>query len=69
MMRRYSSIKCFVILNLHTYFSLAELELFYKELAYQSIEILVIENKKVFNSLQNEITYIVDEDMCEIIEK
>lgn len=69
MMRRYSSIKCFVILNLHTYFSLTELELFYKELAYQSIEILVIENKKVFSSLQNEITYIVDEDMCEIIEK
>ena len=68
MMRRYSSITCFVILNLHTYFSLTELELFYKELAYQSIEILVIENKKVFNSLQNEITYIVDEDMCEIIE-
>ena len=68
MMRRYSSITCFVILNLHTYFSLTELELFYKELAYQSIEILVIENKKVFDSLQNEITYIVDEDMCEIIE-
>lgn len=68
MTRRYSPVKCFVILNLHSYFSPTELELFYRELTYQSIEILVIENKKVFDSIQNEITYIVDEDMCEIIE-
>ena len=68
MTRRYSSIKCFVILNLHQYFSFAELETLYQELSYQNVEILIIENKKVFDSIQNEKIYIVDEDICEIVE-
>lgn len=68
MIRRYSQIKCFVILNLHSYFSLEELDLLYRELTYQNIEILVIENIKIFDSIKNETIYIIDEDMCEIIE-
>lgn len=66
--KKYSSVKCFVLLNLHNYFDLSELELLYKELSYQNINILVIENKKCFNILSNENVYIVDEDMCEIVD-
>lgn len=68
MTRKYSSVNCFVILNLHSYFSLTELELLYRELSYQNIEILLIENRKTFDSIQNEKAYIVDDDMCEIID-
>lgn len=68
MTRKYSSVNCFVILNLHSYFSLTELELLYRELLYQNIEILLIENRKTFDSIQNEKAYIVDDDMCEIID-
>jgi CRISPR type II-A-associated protein Csn2 len=50
------------------YFDLSELELLYKELSYQNINLLVIENKKCFETLSAEKVYIVDEDMCEIIE-
>lgn len=66
--KKYSKAKCFVLLNLHIYFSLSELELFYKELNFQNINILVIENKKCFETLPGETVYIVDEDLCEIIE-
>jgi CRISPR type II-A-associated protein Csn2 len=66
--KKYSSVKCFVLLNLHNYFDLSELEIFYKELTYQNINLLVIENKKCFETLYAEKVYIVDEDMCEIIE-
>jgi CRISPR type II-A-associated protein Csn2 len=66
--KKYSSVKCFVLLNLHNYFDFSELEIFYKELSYQSINLLVIENKKCFKTLSSEKVYIVDEDMCEIIE-
>lgn len=65
---KYSSIKCFVLPNLHPYFTLAELDTFYHELNYQNVNLLVIENKKCFETLSAEKVYIVDEDMCEIIE-
>jgi CRISPR type II-A-associated protein Csn2 len=68
LMNKYSSVKCFVLLNLHNYFDLSELEILYKELSYQNINLLVIENKKCFETLSAEKVYIVDEDMCEIIE-
>ena len=66
--KKYSPIKCFTILNLHNYFDSHELELFYKELSYQHVRILLIENKKCFDTLPNEKIYIVDKDMCEIVE-
>ena len=68
MTRKYSSVKCFVFLNLHSYFDLTELKLLYKELLYQNIEILLIENRKTFDSIENEKIYIIDDDMCEIID-
>lgn len=68
MTRKYSSVKCFVFLNLHSYFDLTELKLLYKELLYQNIEILLIENRKTFDSIENEKIYIIDDDMCEIVD-
>lgn len=68
MMKKYSSVKCFVLLNLHSFFGLKELDLIYKELNYQNAEILVIENVKHFNLLPNESVCVIDEDMCEIVD-
>lgn len=66
---KYTSPKCFVILNLHSCFSSSELEILYKELMYQNIKLLVIEGKKCFDTVPFEQIYIVDEDMCEIVDK
>lgn len=66
--KKYSTVKCFVLLNIHNCFSADELELLYKELIYQNINVLLIENKKCFLSSQYEKIYIVDEDLCEIID-
>lgn len=67
--KKYSKAKCFVLLNLHDFFSLQELELFYKEIKIQNIDILAVESTKRFDTSPSETVYIVDEDMCEIIEK
>lgn len=66
--QKYSKSTCFVILNFHTAFAASELEGFYKELAYQNIQLLALENKKSFASSPQEKIYIVDSDMCEISE-
>lgn len=66
--KKYSTVKCFVLLNIHNCFSADELNQLYKELIYQNINILLIENKKYFVSSQYEKIYIVDEDLCEIID-
>ena len=55
--RKYSSMNCFVILNLHSYFSSKELELFYKEILYQNIELLIIENMYCYDPIDNEKIY------------
>ena len=69
MLKKYSSVKCFVLLNLHCFFNSKELELIYEELKYQNIEILVIENIMHYKRLESEVIYIIDEDLCEIVEK
>lgn len=68
MVKKYSSVKCFVLLNLHCFFSAKELELIYKELKYQNIEVLVIENIMHYNRLETETVYVIDEDLCEIVD-
>lgn len=68
MVKKYSSVKCFVLLNLHCFFNSKELELFYEELKYQNIEILVIENIMHYKRLESEVIYIIDEDLCEIVD-
>lgn len=66
--KKYSSVKCFVLLNLHCFFSTKELELIYKELKYQNIEVLVIENIMHYKRLEAETVYVIDEDLCEIVD-
>lgn len=68
-MKKYTSVKCFVFLNLHSYFTLEELELFFNELVYQNVSVLLIESKKCFENSHREAVYIVDGDLCEIVEK
>ncbi len=67
--KKYSAIECFVVLNLHSCFTADELSALYKELTYHNIRLLSIENKKCFDTLFNEKVYVLDEDMCEILEK
>ncbi len=69
LMKKYTSVKCFVFLNMHSCFTPGELELFFSELVYQNVNILLIENKKCFGNLLKEAVYIVDSDLCEIVEK
>lgn len=68
MTKKYSSAKCFVLLNLHCFFGENELELIYKELVYQNVEVLIIENVMHNNRLSFEKVYIVDKDLCEIVD-
>ena len=68
-MKKYTSVKCFVFLNLHSYFTFEELELFFNELVYQNVSVLLIESKKCFENSKREAVYIVDGDLCEIVEK
>ena len=68
LVKKYLAPKCFVMLNLHNCFSADELDTLYKELIYQNINILVVEGKKCFDTTFFEKVYIVDEDMCEIVE-
>lgn len=67
--KKYSPVECFVVLNLHSCFTADELTALYKDLAYHNIRLLSLENKKSFDTLHNEKVYIIDEDMCEILEK
>lgn len=68
MTKKYTGVNCFVMLNLHACFTSDELLQIYKEAIYQNVQILLIENKNCYEKLQTETVYIVDEDMCEIIE-
>lgn len=67
--KKYSTVTCFVLLQLHHLFEQSELEVFYKELIDQKIAVLVLENRQPFQpSIYEKIT-ILDKDLCEIVEK
>lgn len=66
---KYAPPKLFVLINLHLFFTENELELFYRDLDNNHINLLVIENKKTFRSSKYESVFICDKDFCEIIEK
>ncbi len=68
LIRKYSSINCFVILGLHQNFDSEELEIFYKELVCRDIIILDIESSTDFVPCQSEKLTIIDKDLCEIVE-
>lgn len=66
--KKYSTVKCFVLLNLHLLFGQDELDLLYKELEYREINLLVLENVKAFSVSDKERVFVVDNDLCEIID-
>lgn len=68
-MKKYTSFKCFIFLNLHSFLTPDELEIFLNEIAYLNVCVLMLENKKCFNNSSKEVVYIIDEDLCEIVEK
>lgn len=68
LINKYVKPKCFVLLNLHLYFSEEELELFYKDIINNHIKILVLENRKTYNTSIYEKVVVYDNDFCEIVE-
>ena len=69
LLSKYTKVKCFVLLNLHLYFTDEELNLLYKEFVYNKLNVLVLENSSNFIKNQYEVLRIIDEDLCEIIAK
>jgi len=67
-LNKYIAPKCFVLLNLHLYFSDEELDLFYNDVVNNHINILVIESKKTFGKNKYENIIIYDNDFCEIVD-
>lgn len=65
----YTAVKCFVLLNVHLYFSQEELTLFYNDAINNHIKLLILENTKFFEGSCFERITICDKDMCEIVEK
>ncbi len=66
--KNYTPVKCFVLLNLHLYFSSKELDVLYRDIIDRHITVLVIENVKSFDKSELEKIVICDKDMCEIVE-
>ena len=66
---KYCSFEAYVLLSFHCYFDEEEIEKIYDALKYQGIEILIIESQNSFHSLPQENLYILDKDMCEIVEE
>lgn len=66
--QKYCPMRCFILLNLHQYFSESELEPFFKELLYRKIPLLLIESGVHFEKASQEKLYILDKDLCEILE-
>ena len=67
LLQKYSHIKCFILLNLHVFFSQKELSALYTELLQRSIPVLVLEGNTCFEPCQQEKYTILDEDLCEIV--
>lgn len=55
----------FVLLNFKSYFTDEEMMALYKEMHYQDIDLLLIENKE-YSKLDREKITIIDHDLCEI---
>lgn len=54
-----------VLVNLSNYFSDTELTAFYKQMEYEKISVLILENS--YNKkLYNEKLYVIDKDLCEV---
>lgn len=67
LLQKYSSIKCFILLNLHSFFSTDELTALYKELLQRNMAVLVLESNAHYEACTQENRIIIDEDLCEIV--
>lgn len=67
--KKYTHIRCFVLLNLHLYFTDEEIVYLYEDLIYNDISVLVLENSSNFSKSKFETIRIIDNDLCEIVEK
>ncbi len=65
---KYISPDCFVLTNLHLYFSNKEIKEFCKDVVNNHMKVLIIENKKMFETNEYESVIVLDEDLCEIVE-
>lgn len=68
LVNRYTPPECFVLTNLHLYFSDSEIAGFCKDVVNNHIKILIIENRKMFKKNEYEKVIVLDEDLCEIVE-
>ncbi|RDU22252.1 type II-A CRISPR-associated protein Csn2 [Anaerosacchariphilus polymeriproducens] len=57
--------KIVVLVNIKAYLSINELEQLYREAAYQKLNLIILESH-LSSSLNNEVRYIIDKDLCEI---
>lgn len=67
-LNKYAPPKCFVLLNLHLYFTIDEIELFYRDVLDRRINLLILENTSNFKKSDYENVLIYDDDFCEIVE-
>ena len=68
LIKKYTKVEVFVFLNIHLYFSVSELEVFFKELLYQHVNIMIIEGNTSFTKQITEKVTIIDNDLCEIVD-
>ncbi len=64
---KYVSPKCFVLMNLHLFFTADEIELFYRDIVDRHLCLLVVENINGFEKNNYENIFIYDDDFCEIV--
>lgn len=67
LIQKYTPQKCFILFNLHLFFTKDELKVFYEQIIKSDIRVLVIEGS-CYEKLEQENITIVDEDMCEIVD-
>lgn len=66
--QKYLGIQCFVLTNLHVYFTPEELAPFLESAALHQIPLLMLESS-VPASVSVEQISIIDKDLCEIVDK
>ncbi len=67
-LHKYAPPKCFILINLHLFFTEEELESFYKDIINNHIKLMAIENKMFFHKNMYENVIVYDDDFCEILE-
>lgn len=67
LLQKYSHVKCFILLNLHAFFSVEELNDLYNSLLQRNMPVLVLESSVSSEPSMLENYTILDGDLCEIV--